>query len=240
MPSFKIIGLLVLEKIFKGFYHIWACRPSWSCDLDHLYKLSFPFPRKLHIKFGFDRQSGFRGEDVWTLLTTTTTDARVRVYYKLTLWARRLRWAKNGLCAQWRLSSAWASAQSDQYSQPTWRNIGFLAIHKAQWRLWSDWVDAQADMSLRWAHMPFCWFCPKNKINQTSRIWKWTRPIHYGGRVKIYLFSKNKERWRKLDLFVATVDWGLVDEGGSALHRQHLPLLLVIANIWVQTHRQQG
>ena len=29
----------------------------------------------------------------------------------------------------------------------------------AQRRLWSDWADAQADMSLRWAHMPLCWFC---------------------------------------------------------------------------------
>ena len=29
----------------------------------------------------------------------------------------------------------------------------------AQWRLWSDWADAQADLSLRWAHMSFCWFC---------------------------------------------------------------------------------
>ena len=47
MPSFKIIGLLVLEKkIFKGFYHISAWRPSWSCDLDHLYKLSFPLPKE--------------------------------------------------------------------------------------------------------------------------------------------------------------------------------------------------
>ena len=27
-----------------------------------------------------------------------------------------------------------------------------------QRRLWSDWADAQADLSLRWAHMPFCWF----------------------------------------------------------------------------------
>ena len=26
-------------------------------------------------------------------------------------------------------------------------------------RPWSDWVDAQADLSLRWAHMPFPWFC---------------------------------------------------------------------------------
>ena len=25
--------------------------------------------------------------------------------------------------------------------------------------LWSDWADAQADLSLRMAHMPFCWFC---------------------------------------------------------------------------------
>ena len=30
------------EENFKGFYHIWAWRPSWSCDLDHLFKLSFP------------------------------------------------------------------------------------------------------------------------------------------------------------------------------------------------------
>ena len=28
-----------------------------------------------------------------------------------------------------------------------------------QRRLWSDWADAQADLSLRRAHMPFCWFC---------------------------------------------------------------------------------
>ena len=28
-----------------------------------------------------------------------------------------------------------------------------------QRRLWSDWADAQADLSLRWAHMPFRWFC---------------------------------------------------------------------------------
>ena len=28
-----------------------------------------------------------------------------------------------------------------------------------QRRLWSDWADVQVDPSLRWAHMPFCWFC---------------------------------------------------------------------------------
>ena len=28
-----------------------------------------------------------------------------------------------------------------------------------QRRLCSDLGNAQADLSLRWAHMPFCWFC---------------------------------------------------------------------------------
>ena len=46
VPSFVEIGPPVPEKnIFYGFYHIWAWRPSLSCDLDHLYKLSFPLPK---------------------------------------------------------------------------------------------------------------------------------------------------------------------------------------------------
>ena len=31
---------------FKGFPHIWALRPSLSCDLYHLYKLPFPLPKE--------------------------------------------------------------------------------------------------------------------------------------------------------------------------------------------------
>ena len=43
MSSFIDIGLPVLEKkVFKGFNHIWAWRPSWSCDLDYLYIHWFP------------------------------------------------------------------------------------------------------------------------------------------------------------------------------------------------------
>ena len=34
------------EEDFKGFYHIWAWWPSWSCDLYHLYKLSFLLPKE--------------------------------------------------------------------------------------------------------------------------------------------------------------------------------------------------
>ena len=61
MPSFKIIGLLVQEKkIFQGF----SWRPSWSCDFDHLYNLSFILPKMLHIKFDFDWPSDYREEDL--------------------------------------------------------------------------------------------------------------------------------------------------------------------------------
>ena len=34
-----------------------------------------------------------------------------------------------------------------------------LSYPRMQSEDWSDWVDAQTDLSLRWAHMPFCWFC---------------------------------------------------------------------------------
>ena len=47
-----------------------------------------PFPRRLHIKFGFDWPSGFRGEDFEIVKGQTDgprTDAEAWVYYKLTL-----------------------------------------------------------------------------------------------------------------------------------------------------------
>ena len=61
------------NRFLKGFYHIWAWRPSWSCDPDGTNKISFPLPKRLHIKFGFDWPSSFGEED---LLETTTTDGR--------------------------------------------------------------------------------------------------------------------------------------------------------------------
>ena len=33
------------EDFLSVFYHIWARRPSWSCDLDFGIKLSLPLPR---------------------------------------------------------------------------------------------------------------------------------------------------------------------------------------------------
>ena len=34
------------EEDFLWFEHFWAWLPSLSCDLDHLYKLSFPLPKE--------------------------------------------------------------------------------------------------------------------------------------------------------------------------------------------------
>ena len=34
------------EAILKGFYHIWAWRPSWSCDPDAANKILFPLPKE--------------------------------------------------------------------------------------------------------------------------------------------------------------------------------------------------
>ena len=37
--------------------------------------------------------------------------------------------------------------------------LGLSYPLSAQRWLWSDWADAPANPSLRWAHMPLCWFC---------------------------------------------------------------------------------
>ena len=75
------------EEDFRGIYHIWAWRPSWSCDLDHLYKLSPPppFPRRLHMNLALIGQ--VHSEEMFehherTPTITTSTDAGAWVYYK--------------------------------------------------------------------------------------------------------------------------------------------------------------
>ena len=48
------------KEDFERLYHIWAWRPSWSCDINHLYSLSLPIPWRLQIKFGFNWPSGYK------------------------------------------------------------------------------------------------------------------------------------------------------------------------------------
>ena len=58
------------------------------------------------------------------------------------------------MCAQRRLRSAWASAQSDQSSLCTQWVPSFLHADSED----SDQTGAQADLSLRWAHSYFVGF----------------------------------------------------------------------------------
>ena len=79
------------------------------------------------------------------------------------------------------------SEDSDQPGHPP-RLIRVFAIRlkkartlsyplSAQRRLWSDWGDAQADPSLRWAHMPFCWFC-HDAVQISATSWHWKLPTN--------------------------------------------------------------
>ena len=52
------------------------------------------------------------------------------------------------LYAQWRLRSAWGSAQSDQ-------RLRCAPMGSLEYKLSS----CRHDLSLCWTHMPFCWFC---------------------------------------------------------------------------------
>ena len=44
------------------------------------------------------------------------------------------------------------------FAAPQWVAYDPSFLH-ADSEDWSDLADAQADLSLRWAHMPLCWFC---------------------------------------------------------------------------------
>ena len=41
------------EEDFECFYHIWAWRPSWSCDPDAANKISFPLSKMAPHKTWF-------------------------------------------------------------------------------------------------------------------------------------------------------------------------------------------
>ena len=62
------------KKKFSCLYHIWAWRPSWSCDLDHLNTFISPIPLRLHMKFGFNRSSCFSGKEIWKCWIWMTLD----------------------------------------------------------------------------------------------------------------------------------------------------------------------
>ena len=73
--------------------------PYMGSHLGHMTKTVWttfrsPDPWRLHIKFGYNWPSSFRGEVIWNCGRMTTTDNEAFPSYKLP-WSLRLRWAKN-------------------------------------------------------------------------------------------------------------------------------------------------
>ena len=100
------------------------------------------------------------------------------------------------------------SADSDQPGHPPSLIRVFAVRMKNAWalsyplsgkrRLWSDWVDAQPDLSLRWTHMPLCWFC-----HEAAQISFPLQPVFKSWWWKIRRKKKKKKKrwiWEKLQV----------------------------------------
>ena len=104
---------------------------------------------------------------------------------------------KNGMCAQRRLRSALASAQSDQSSLSAWRNIGSLATH------WVHSKDSdQADLSLRWAHSHFVGFVMRWPILNHLYETRWCT-------INISISSLCQENWPR----ISATSWETLSSG---------------------------
>ena len=61
------------EDFLSFFYHIWAWWPSWSCDLDRLNKLSFPWPKEAPHEIWLQSAQWFQRRGCLKMLTHTHT-----------------------------------------------------------------------------------------------------------------------------------------------------------------------
>ena len=94
------------KKIFKGFYHIWAWRPSWSTDRDHFSNLSFPHPKEAPYEIWAKLAQRLQRRSRLKMLTDGRTHGRTdgrrtKSDHNSSSWAE-LRWAKNGPLPLWK------------------------------------------------------------------------------------------------------------------------------------------
>ena len=72
------------RRFLKGIYHIWAWRPSWSCDPDAANKISFPLPKEDPPKIWLWSALGFLRIRCLSIVDGRTNTDGPWVYYKLT------------------------------------------------------------------------------------------------------------------------------------------------------------
>ena len=96
--SCKSVRRFWRRRFLKGFYHIWAWRPSCSRDPHAANKLSFPLPNEAPHKIWLWLAKRFQRRRCLKLWTTTDDDGRTpdHGYTISSPLSLRLRWAKNG------------------------------------------------------------------------------------------------------------------------------------------------
>ena len=104
------------EEDFLRFWAFLAWRPSWSCDLDHLYKLLFPLPKEAPHKIWLWLAKRFQSRRCLKMVEDDNNDGRRSMgILSSHLWAEgwadlRLRWAKNKqLSSQLQRTDRWKS-----------------------------------------------------------------------------------------------------------------------------------
>ena len=82
----KVFSVLE-EKIFKGFYHIWAWRPSWSTDRDHFSNFSFPHPKEPSYEIWAKLAQRLQRRIRLKMLMDGRTDGRTKSDHNSSSWA---------------------------------------------------------------------------------------------------------------------------------------------------------
>ena len=76
----------------KGFYLIWAWRPSWSCDPDAANKISFPLPKEVPHKIWLRLAKRFRRRRSLSVVDDAddgrTADHEYPISSPMSLWLR--------------------------------------------------------------------------------------------------------------------------------------------------------
>ena len=138
-----------VREFVKNFHDLPV--PGWTCSL---------FDQGVYLTADFLLQQ------VESRVVLQFRDAEQTLKYKWNYMNYNMTKPTKWVCAQRRLRSAWASAQSVRMNK-TWVLSHPLS---AQRRLWSDWADAQADLCLRWTHTHFVGFVAQIKVSMKEVI----------------------------------------------------------------------
>ena len=75
------------RRFFKGFYHIWAWRPSWSTDRNHFSNLSFPQPKEAPHEIWATLAQWLQRRSRLKMLTDGRTHGRTKSDHNSSSWA---------------------------------------------------------------------------------------------------------------------------------------------------------